>query len=171
MLQQETQLNSLAGRAPFLRAGFDPRHIRQHLPAPGRRVTAPAPAGAAGLLASGLGRVPCLRACALRQSEREGASPERFQAVLWRRRLCGNSGPSSLSSSSLPQKEQKLIQRDERVPLSPVFSRTGPGAGVFTQPRRRASGHFRALSGTCVGSSSMEPSCGNPSRRAPACTP
>jgi hypothetical protein len=51
----------------------------------GRRVAAPAQAGTAGLPPSCLGRAPCLRACALRQSGRKNAPPERFQAVLWGR--------------------------------------------------------------------------------------
>ena len=86
------QVNPSPNGAPFLLAGFDPRQIRPRLPARGRRVTAPAQAGAAGLLASASGRAPCLRACALRQSDRENAPPERFQAVLWGRndgRRCG----------------------------------------------------------------------------------
>ena len=77
------QLNHSSDSAPFFLAGFDPRQIRPRLPARGRRVTAPAQAGAAGLLASGLGRAPCRRACALRQSDRENAPLERFQSVLW----------------------------------------------------------------------------------------
>jgi hypothetical protein len=32
-----------------------------------------------------LGRAPCLRACALQQSDRENAPLERFQPVLWAR--------------------------------------------------------------------------------------
>ena len=55
----------------------------------GRRVAAPAQAGAAGLPPSGLGHAPCLRACALRQSDRKNAPPERFQAVLWTLRAGG----------------------------------------------------------------------------------
>ena len=78
----------LSHGAPFFLAGFDPRQIRPRLPAPWQARSAPAQAGAAGLLASGLGRAPCLRACALRQSDRENAPPERFQAVL-RGRSCG----------------------------------------------------------------------------------
>ena len=85
MAEHDGQLNQSSDSAPFLPAGFDPRQIRPRLPDRGRRVTAPAQAGAAGLLASGLGMAPCLRACALRQSDRENAPPERFQAVLWGR--------------------------------------------------------------------------------------
>jgi hypothetical protein len=90
--------------APFLLAGFDPRQIRPRLPARGRRVTAPAQAGAAGLLPSCLGRAPCLRACALRQPDRENAPPERFQAVLWGRQARSapaQAGAAGLSASCL----------------------------------------------------------------------
>ena len=83
------------------------------------------------------------RYAALRRSFAEPAVRslvQQFRAVRdrTRPRLCESSGPSSLSLSSLPQNEQKPIQPDERVPLSPVFSGTGPTAGVFTQPRPKA---------------------------------
>ena len=106
MAEHDGQLNPLAHSAPFFLSGFDPRQIRPRLPPsrakgaaffaeivhrtisyrsspPWQARSAPAQAGAAGLSASGLGMAPCLRACALRQSDRENASPERFQAVLW----------------------------------------------------------------------------------------
>jgi hypothetical protein len=112
MAEHDRQLNQSSNSAPFVLAGFDPRQIRPRLPSGratgaaffaeivhrtisdrssprGRRVAAPAQAGAAGLLASGLGRAPCLRACALRQSDRENAPLERFQAALWGRRKRG----------------------------------------------------------------------------------
>jgi hypothetical protein len=106
MSEHDGQLNQSSDSARFLPAGFDPRQIRPRLP-PGPALArgafgpddlpladrpggphplagafAPAQAGAAGLLPSGLGMAPCLRACALRQSDRENAPPERFQAVL-----------------------------------------------------------------------------------------
>jgi hypothetical protein len=101
MAEHDGQLNHSSDSAPAFLAGFDPRQIRPRLP-PGPalargafgpddlpladRPGGPHPlAGAAGLLASGLGMAPCLRACALRQSDRENAPQERFQSVLWAR--------------------------------------------------------------------------------------
>ena len=92
MAEHDGQLNHSADSAPFPLAGFDPRQIRPRLPAPWQARFAPAQAGAAGLLASGLGMAPCLRACALRQSDRENAPPERFRAVLWGRKAGGRRG-------------------------------------------------------------------------------
>ncbi len=103
------QITPSPNGAPFLLAGFDPRQVgalprRPRLPARGRRVTAPAQAGAAGLLASASWRAPCLRACALRQSDRENAPPERFQTVLWGRQARSapaQAGAAGLSASGL----------------------------------------------------------------------
>jgi hypothetical protein len=111
MAEHDGQLNHSSDSAPFLLAGFVRRQIRPRLPPsrakgaaffaeivqrtisyrsspPWQARSAPAQAGAAGLSASCLGRAPCLRACALRQPDRENAPPERFQSVLWRR-SCG----------------------------------------------------------------------------------
>ena len=115
MADHDGQLNHSSDSAPFFLAGFDPRQIRPRLPPsrakgaaffaeivhrtisyrsspPWQARSAPAQAGAAGLSASCLGMAPCLRACTLRQSDRENAPPERFQAVL-RGRIRGDPCP------------------------------------------------------------------------------
>ncbi len=72
--------------SPLSLGGFVRRQIRPRLPARGRRVAAPAQSGAAGLAVPRKRRTPCPRACALRQSDRGNAPPERSRSILWSRR-------------------------------------------------------------------------------------
>jgi hypothetical protein len=114
--------------------GFVPRQIRPRLPAPGRRVAAPTQSGAAGLAASRQRRTPCLRAHALRQSDRTNAPQERSRPILSQ----GHAAPSAACTSVLLAD----LSRDKSVraclPLAGALPR--PPSQARTDGQRNANG-------------------------------